>query len=127
MRVTYAPAKTHYTPTIRALTLTHPVGHFRPIQVAEVDEAVHANFPALLSFEPKDPMLLSAYFPILNSFAPYLEHNPTYLTTYVQKVCVGVCVCVCLYVWLCMCVLQEPHLRRRGVSVCVRRCLHVCA
>jgi hypothetical protein len=58
----------------------------RPAQVAPLDEAVRAAYASFEGFAPQDPLLLSAYFNVLNSFIPHLVRNPTLLRGYVEKV-----------------------------------------
>jgi hypothetical protein len=59
---------------------------YRPTQVAPLDEAVRAAYASFEGFAPQDPLLLSAYFNVLNSFIPHLARNPTLLRGYVEKV-----------------------------------------
>lgn len=56
------------------------------VQVAAIDEAVRTAYASFESFAPQDPVLLSSYFNVMNSFIQYLNRNPSLLRAYVEKV-----------------------------------------
>eukprot|EP01134_Creolimax_fragrantissima_P004858 CFRG4858T1 len=53
-------------------------------QVAAIENSIQASYPALLAFEPRDSLLMSAHLNTLSAYLPYLAINPSHLMAYLD-------------------------------------------